>query len=145
MCCCCCAVCVRGLVFSRTRLITSDIVGPGFPPRRFPKYFGAAVSAAASASPFVLPIEMLSEKRKKKKRRFIVVSGVGNRKTSTRFIDPWARQMVNQVLASLLKWNHFHPFIQTQHQLTIFFLKYVIWTYWTNFPLSAPVFSFLRN
>ena len=85
---------VSGLLsLASARLITSDIVGPGFPPRRFTKHFEGAAAAAAPAS-FICTRRnvgrtIYAEEEEESSRCFWCWRV---RETSTRLIDPRARQ-----------------------------------------------------
>ena len=81
------------LSLASARLITSDIVGPGFPPRRFTKHFEGAAAAAAPAS-FICTRRnvgrtIYAEEEEESSRCFWCWRV---RETSTRLIDPRARQ-----------------------------------------------------
>ena len=82
------------LSLASARLITSDIVGPGFPPRRFTKHFEGAAAAAAAPASFICTRRnvgrtIYAEEEEESSRCFWCWRV---RETSTRLIDPRARQ-----------------------------------------------------
>ena len=82
------------LSLASARLITSDIVGPGFPPRRFTKHFGGAAAVAAAPASFICTRRnvgrtIYAEEEEESSRCFWCWRV---RETSTRLIDPRARQ-----------------------------------------------------